>query len=107
MQHHRSKVIRVYSKRAYYFTLNPKYLSVDIRFVTLCKAINNIPSAYKKSTYALKSELLDLSKRYNSALNRLNMFNVRSKKDTTRKTKQVSNNNFVGKPRHYPPANNE
>ena len=35
------------------------------------------------------------------------MFNIKSKKDTKQEKKQNWNNNFVGKPRHYPPANKE
>lgn len=86
---------------------NGIYLTLHARFVTLYKSIYNKPKPYKKSTFLLKSELLSLFDNYNSAINMLSVFNVKSKKDSTQKTKLEKNNNFVGKYRHYPPANKE
>nr|YP_009412629.1 ribosomal protein subunit 3 [Imshaugia aleurites]ASK50780.1 ribosomal protein subunit 3 [Imshaugia aleurites] len=37
----------------------------------------------------------------------LNIFNARSKKDNTQKVKLENNYNYIGRPRHYPPANKE
>ena len=37
----------------------------------------------------------------------LNVFNARLKKDKTQKVKLENNYNYIGRPRHYPPANKE
>lgn len=83
------------------------YLTLGIWFLTLYRAINDMPNDYKKSTFLLNSDLLNLSNNYNNALNTLKLFSIRSKKDSTQKTKQEKNNNYAGKPKHYPPANKE
>ena len=73
-------------------------------------AINNIPKPNFLVYLALKSELsVDLTNIYNSSTDMLNVFNARLKKDNTQKAKlKLENNyNYIGKPRHYPPANKE
>lgn len=107
IQHPELKIIQVQRKRGHYLSPNAKSFSTIIKFVTLYKAINNIPNSYRNSTLLLKNELISLSSKNNGAFNMLSVFNVRSRKNTSQKTKQKWNNNFVGKPRHYPPANKE
>ena len=74
-------------------------------------AIDNIPKPNLFVYVASKSEL-SVSKHitniYNSSTDMLNVFNARLKKDKIREVKSEYNNyNYIGKPRHYPPANKE
>ena len=46
------------------------------------------------------------SNSYNNTTGLLNMFNVNLKNERIQKAK-INNNNYAGKPRHYPPANKE
>ena len=70
-------------------------------------AINNIPKPNFLVYLALKSESSGLSNIYGSSTDMLNIFNARSKKDNTQKVKLENNYNYIGRPRHYPPANKE
>lgn len=70
-------------------------------------AINNIPKPNFLVCLGLISELSGLTNVYNSSTNILNVFNARSKKSNTQKLKLENNYNYIGKPRHYPPANKE
>ena len=56
---------------------------------------------------AIKSESSGLSNNYGNSTHILNMFNTKRKKDNTHKIKLENNYNYIGKPRHYPPANKE
>ena len=56
---------------------------------------------------AIKSESSGLSNNYGNSTHILNMFNTKRKKDNTHKVKLENNYNYIGKPRHYPPANKE
>ena len=72
-------------------------------------AINNIPKSNLLVYFPLKSEISvakHLTNIYNSSTDMLNVFNVRLKKKT-QKVKLQDNYNYIGKPRHYPPANKE
>ena len=73
-------------------------------------AINNIPKPNFLVYVALKSELSgpDASQHvcYNP-IDTLNMFNTRLKKHDRQKVNVESNYNYIGKARHYPPAENE
>ena len=73
-------------------------------------AINNIPKPNFLVYVALKSELSgpDASQHVcHNAIDTLNMFNTRLKKHNRQKVNVESNYNYIGKPRHYPPAHNE
>ena len=74
-------------------------------------AINNIPKPNLFVYLASKSELpvaKHITNIYNSSTDMLNMFNTRLKKDKTQKVKlEFNNHNYIGRPRHYPPANKE
>ena len=70
-------------------------------------AINNIPKPNFLVYLALKSETSGLTNIYNSSTDMLNVFNTRLKKDKTQKVKLENNYNYIGRPRHYPPANKE
>lgn len=88
IQHPELKIIQVQRKRGHYLSPNAKSFSTIIKFVTLYKAINNIPNSYRNSTLLLKNELISLSSKNNGAFNMLSVFNVRSRKNTSQKTKQ-------------------
>lgn len=76
-------------------------------------AINNIPNPNFLVSFALKSESSGLSNIYSSSTDMLNVFNARLKKNNdpmpsiTSKQQKVKLENYIGKPRHYPPANKE
>jgi len=73
-------------------------------------AINNIPKPNFLVYLASRSELSvakHLTNIYSSSTDMLNMFNARLKKNKTQKVKLENNYNYIGKPRHYPPANKE
>ena len=70
-------------------------------------AINNIPQPNHFANIALKSELSGIKHIYNSSNDLLNVFNARLKKNKTEIVKSEINYNYIGKPRHYPPANKE
>ncbi len=72
-------------------------------------AINNIPKSNLLVYFPLKSEISvakHLTNIYNSSTDMLNVFNARLKKKI-QKVKLEDNYNYIGKPRHYPPANKE
>lgn len=73
--------------------------------------INNTLNAIAKPNFlvylALKSELSGITHICNSSTDTLNVFNARLKKNKTQKVKLEDNYNYIGKPRHYPPANKE
>ena len=90
------------------FNLNKNY----VRLIgDILNAINKIPKPNFLVCSALNSEISvtkHLTNIYNSSTDMLNVFNARLKKDKTQKVKLESNNyNYIGKPRHYPPANKE
>nr|YP_009420965.1 ribosomal protein S3 [Hypogymnia vittata]ASR12311.1 ribosomal protein S3 [Hypogymnia vittata] len=71
--------------------------------------MNNIPKSNLLVYFPLKSEISvakHLTNIYNSSTDMLNVFNARLKKKT-QKVKLEDNYNYIGKPRHYPPANKE
>ena len=73
-------------------------------------AINNIPKPNFLVYVALKSEFSgpDASQHVcHNPIDTLNMFNTRLKKHNRQKVNVESNYNYIGKARHYPPANNE
>lgn len=89
-------------------TYNSTYKLLYIK--NTLNAINNIPKPNFLICLGLKSELSvakHLTNIYNSSTNMLNVFNARSKKNNTQKVKLENNYNYIGKPRHYPPANKE
>ena len=89
-------------------TYNNTYKFVYIN--NMLYAINNIPKPNFLVYLASKSELSVakyLTNTYNSSTDMLNVFNARLKKDKTQKVKLENNYNYIGKPRHYPPANKE
>lgn len=89
-------------------TYNNTYRFVYIN--NMLYAINNIPKPNFLVYLASKSELSvakHLTNIYNSSTDMLNVFNARLKKDKTQKVKLENNYNYIGKPRHYPPANKE
>ena len=71
-------------------------------------AINNIPKPNFLVYVALKSELSGPDQHVcHNPIDTLNMFNTRLKKHNRQKVNVESNYNYIGKARHYPPANNE
>ena len=96
-------------------TYNNTYKSLYIN--NTLNAINNIPKPNFLVYYALKSEWSvanHLTNTYNSSTDMLNVFNARLKKyndadplQSQQKVKSEKNYNYIGKPRHYPPANKE
>ena len=89
-------------------TYNNTYKFVYIN--NMLYATNNIPKPNFLVYLASKSELSvtkHLTNIYNSSTDMLNMFKARLKKDKTQKVKLENNYNYIGKPRHYPPANKE
>lgn len=93
----------------FFNTYNNTYKFVYIN--NTLNTINNIPKPNYLVYLASKSELSvakHLTDIYNSSADMLNVFNARLKKDKTQKVKLEPNNyNYIGKPRHYPPANKE
>ena len=70
--------------------------------------INNIPKPNFLVYVTLKSELSGPDWHvYDKPVDTLNMFNTRLKKYNIQKLNVESNYNYIGKARHYPPANNE
>ena len=86
-------------------TCNKTYKFLYIK--NTLNAINNIPKPNFLVYLALKSELSGITHTCNSSTDTLNVFNARLKKDNTQKVKFENNYNYIGKPRHYPPANKE
>ena len=82
------------------FPITYKFLSLN----NTLNAINNVP---KPKYLALKREFSGPTQICNSPTDMLNVFNARLKKDNTQKVKLKNNYNYIGKPRHYPPANKE
>ena len=74
-------------------------------------AINNIPKPNFLVNVALQSELSGTSCHVcHNPIDTLNMFNTSKKKHNKQKVNvesDASQNNYIGKPRHYPPASNE
>ena len=73
----------------------------------MLNAINNIPKPNLLIYLVLKSETSSLTQFCNNSIDTLNVFNAKLKKDEKQKVKLDRNYNFIGKPKHYPPANNE
>ena len=76
----------------------------------MLNAINNIPKPNLLIYLVLKSETSSLTQFCNNSIDTLNVFNAKLKKDEMfrkQKVKLDRNYNFIGKPKHYPPANNE
>ena len=80
-----------------------KFLYINNTF----SAINKIPKPNLFASIALKSEFSGIKHLYNSSTDLLNVFNARLKKNKTEIVKSETNYNYIGKPRHYPPANKE
>ena len=91
---------------------NPKHYNICnfLYIKNVLYAINNIPKPNFLVYVALKSELsgTDVSQHVcNKPVDTLNMFNTRLKKHNRQEINAESNYNYIGKHRHYPPANNE
>ena len=74
--------------------------------VDIFSAINKIPKPNSLVYTLSKSELLDTTHIYNSSNDMLNVYNAKLNKKT-QIIKSEDNHNYIGKPRHYPPANKE
>lgn len=73
-------------------------------------AVNKIPKPNFPVHILSKSELLGTTNIHNKSIDLLNMFKTRLKKNNDayqQKVKLGNNFNYIGKPRHYPPANKE
>lgn len=102
------------------FNLNKNYLRW---ILDIFNAINNIPKPNSLVYILSKSELSITTQIYNNSTNLLNLFNARLKKyndadalyhkqqplvvNLQKKANLENNYNYIGKPRHYPPANKE
>ena len=76
--------------------------------------LNNTFSAINKKSkpnlfayITLKNETSDIRHLYTSSTDLLNISNTKLKKNKTQKVKLENHYNYIGKPRHYPPANKE
>ena len=78
-----------------------------VLFLLFC--INNIPSANIFADIVLKSELLGATHIHNNSVDLLNMFKtkLKNKDDQHKPFKNNDDYYYIGKPRHYPPANKE
>jgi hypothetical protein len=83
-----------------------KFICINNTF----NAINKIPKPNFLVYIALKSDITHI---HNSSTDLLNVFNARLKENNDalhalqQKVKLENNCNYIGKPRHYPPANKE
>ena len=70
------------------------------------RSIKDAEAIKSSSTFLPSGHSNSYSDSYNNTTSLLNMFNVNLKNDRIQKPK-INNNNYAGKPRHYPPANKE
>ena len=70
-------------------------------------AINWLPKPNQLAYIRLKNEASGIRHLYTNSTDLLNISNAKLKKNKIRTVKLENNYNYVGKPRHYPPANKE
>ena len=70
-------------------------------------AINWLPKHNQLAYFRLKKEASGIRRLYTNSTDLLNISNAKLKKNKIRTVKLENNYNYVGKPRHYPPANKE